>query len=88
MLSQLLSKCPRYIVASSERCASQLGGGIQDSTDDLVVAGAPAEVAGEPLTRLGLRRIRITVQQRLSSNQQARRAEAALQRRMFQKFSL
>src|SRR5215831_12843589 len=67
---------------------SQLGGGIEDGTDDLVVAGAPAEVAGEPVARLGLRRVRIAVQQRLGSDQQARRAEAALQRCMFQKFSL
>src|SRR5262249_6518801 len=67
---------------------SQLGGGIEDGADDLVVAGAPAEVAGEPVARLGLRRIRIAVQQRLGSDQQARRAEAALQRRMLQEFSL
>src|SRR5215470_15136471 len=67
---------------------SQLGGGIEDGTDDFVVAGAPAEVAGEPVARLGLRRIRITVQQRLGGDQQARRAEAALQRCMFQEFSL
>jgi hypothetical protein len=46
---------------------SQFGGGIEDGTDDLVVTGAPAEVAGEPVARLGLRRIRITVQQRLGS---------------------
>jgi hypothetical protein len=39
--------------------ASQLGGGIEDGTDDLVVAGAPAEVASEPTARLSLRRIRI-----------------------------
>jgi hypothetical protein len=45
-LSQLLSKRPRYTVASSGRCGSQLGGGIENGTDDLVVAGAPAEVAG------------------------------------------
>jgi hypothetical protein len=56
--------------------------------DVLVVASAPAEVAGEPVARPSLGRIRITVQQRLGSNQQARRAEAALQRSMFQDFSL
>src|SRR5215472_120540 len=67
---------------------SQLGGGIEDGADDLVVAGAAAEVAGEPVARLSLRRIQIAVEQRLGSDQQARRAEAALQRRMFQEFSL
>src|SRR5216683_6294205 len=90
----MLSKKIRGIVifaapaAVANSLGSQLGGGIEDGTDDLVVAGAPAEVAGEPVARLGLRRIRITVQQRLGSDQQARRAEAALQRRMFQEFSL
>jgi hypothetical protein len=68
--------------------ASHFGGGIEDGTDDLVVAGAPAEVAGEPVTRLGLARIRIAVEQRLGGDQQARRTEAALQRRMLQEFSL
>src|SRR5215475_4811148 len=74
--------------AVANSCATQLGGGIEDGTDDLVVAGAATEVAGEPVTRLGLRRIRIAVEQRLGGDQQARRAEAALQRRMFQEFSL
>src|SRR6516165_10783428 len=67
---------------------SAVGGGIEDGTNDLVVAGTAAEVAGEPVARLGLRWIRIAVEQRLGGNQQARRAEAALQRRMFQEFSL
>src|SRR5215467_3502237 len=68
--------------------ASQLRGGIKDGADDFVVAGAPAEVAGEPVASLGLRRIRIAIQQRLGSDQQARRAESALERRMFEEFSL
>src|SRR6202030_4406722 len=68
--------------------ASQLGGSIEDGADDFVIAGAAAEIAGEPVTRLVLCRIRIAVQQRLGSDQQARRADAALQRRMFQEFSL
>src|SRR5712671_5246149 len=90
----MLSKKVRGIVifaapaAVANSLGSQLGGGIEDGTDDLVVAGAPAEVTGEPVARLGLCRIRITVQQRLGSDQQARRAEATLQRCMFQEFSL
>src|SRR5262245_61752254 len=83
--TRLFGSVARSVVNS---LASQLGGGIEDGTDDFVVAGAPAEVAGEPVARLGLRRARIAVQQRLGSDQQARRAEAALQRRMFQEFSL
>src|SRR5215471_8792370 len=68
--------------------ASQLGGGIEDGADDLVVAGAPAEVAGEPVARLGLGRIRIAVEQRLGGDQKPRCAEPALQRRMLQEFLL
>ena len=68
--------------------AAHLGGGIENGTDDLVVAGAPTEVAGQPVAHLGFRRIRIAVQQRLGRNQQARRAEAALQRRMLEEFPL
>jgi hypothetical protein len=33
--------------------ASQLGGCIEDGADDFVVAGAPAEVAGEPVAQRG-----------------------------------
>src|SRR5271168_4318043 len=68
--------------------ASQLGGSIKNGADDFVIAGAAAEIAGEPVPRLGICRVRITLKQRLGGDQQARRAEAALQRRMFQEFSL
>src|SRR5262245_47142136 len=37
--------------AVANSIASQLGGGIEDGTDDFVVAGALAEVAGEPVAR-------------------------------------
>jgi hypothetical protein len=47
---------------------SQLGGGIENGTNDFIVAGAPAEVAGQPVARVALGRIRVTVQQRLSSD--------------------
>jgi hypothetical protein len=39
---------------SSERCGSQLCGGIENGTDDFVVAGAAAEVAGQPVARRAL----------------------------------
>src|SRR4029077_12140107 len=68
--------------------ASQLGGSIENSTNDLVVAGASAEITSEPVARLGFGRIRVAVQQRLGRDQQARRAETALQRCVFQEFLL
>src|SRR6516225_11395589 len=63
-------------------------GGIEHGADDLIVAGTPAEVAGEPVARLGLRRARIAVQEGFGGDQQARRAEAALQGRVLQEFPL
>src|SRR6202162_4695843 len=65
-----------------------LGGGVENGADDLVVAGAPAKVAGEPVARLGFRRIRIAVQQGLGRDQHTRRTEAALERRMLEEFPL
>ena len=40
--------------------------------DDLVVAGAAAEVAGQPVAHLGLGRVRVLVEQRLGRDQEAR----------------
>src|SRR5215813_13970577 len=68
--------------------AAHLGGGIEHGADHLVVAGAAAEIAGEPVARLGLGRAGIAVEQRLGGDQQARRAEAALQRGVLQKLAL
>src|SRR5208282_1218206 len=73
--------CP-IIYSETVSLPPQLGGGVKNGADVLVVAGAPAEVAGEPVARFGFRRIRIAVQQGLGCDQQARRAETALQRRM------
>src|SRR5690348_15458265 len=75
----------RAIAASG---AAHLGGRIEHGADNLVVAGAAAEVAGEPVARLGLGRIRIAVEQRLGGDQNAGRAEAALQRRVLEELSL
>src|SRR5262245_40069516 len=83
--TRLFGSVARSVVNS---LASQLGGGIEHGADDLIVAGAPAEVAGEPVARLGLRRARIAVQQGFGGDQQARRAEAALQGRVLQEFPL
>src|SRR5436190_18603669 len=76
----------RLIRANS--LASQLGGSIEDGADDLVIAGAAAEIAGEPVPRLGICRVWIALEQRLGGDQQARGAKAALQRCMLQEFSL
>src|SRR5450759_4403146 len=74
--------------AHANSLPTQLGSSVKNGADDLVVAGAPAKVAGEPVARLGFRRVRIAVQQGLSRDQQARRAETALKRRMLEEFPL
>ena len=48
--------------------------------DDLAVAGAAAQHAGERVADLGLGRLRVRAQQRLGAHQHARRADAALRR--------
>src|SRR5207248_9034090 len=63
------------------------GGGLHRA-HDLVVAGAPAEIAREPEADLALARIRIALQQRLGGDQETRRANAALQSRELQEFLL
>ena len=67
---------------------SHLRGRIQHGADDLVVAGAAAEVAGQPVARLVFGRVRVGVEQRLGGDQQARRAEAALQGRVLEELLL
>src|SRR2546426_3802022 len=62
--------------------------GIQHRADDLVVAGAATEIAGEPVPRFFLGRIRLRVQQRLGGDDEPRRADAALQRGMLEKLLL
>ena len=55
-------------------------GGERDRIDDLLVAGAAAQVAADRLADLLLGRPRVGVEQRLRRDQHARRAVAALQR--------
>src|SRR5882672_9136834 len=54
-------------------------GGRQHRTDDLVVSGAPAQIAGEPVAHLGFGRVGIALEQRLGGDQDAGRTDAALQ---------
>src|SRR6187549_1073146 len=57
----------------------QLGGGMLDGFDDVDVAGAAAEVAGDRLADLLLRRVRVARQQGGAGEHHPRRAVAALQ---------
>src|SRR5919108_2367435 len=68
--------------------SSDVGGGIHHGAHDLVVAGAAAEIAGQPVAHLGLAGIRIAVEQGFRGDQEARRTDAALQGGMLQKFLL
>ena len=52
---------PQWAIKMTHSLGSQLGGGIENGANDFVVAGAPAEVAGQPVARLALGGIRITV---------------------------
>jgi hypothetical protein len=49
-------------VALANSLTSQFVGGIEHGADDFIVTGAPAEVASEPVARLGFRRVGIAVQ--------------------------
>src|SRR6185503_11821895 len=68
--------------------SSHLGGGVHHRANDLVVAGAAAQVAGQPVAQLGLARVGVLLQQRLGGHQEARRADAALQRRVLDELAL
>jgi hypothetical protein len=50
-----------------------------DRADDVLVAGAPADLTGEHLADLGLGRVRVAVEQPARGHHHAGRAEAALQ---------
>src|SRR5258706_10152724 len=54
-----------YAMADLPPRGAQLGGGVGDRADDLVVAGAAAQVAGQPVADLGLVRVRVAIEQRL-----------------------
>src|SRR4051812_23700989 len=62
--------------------------GVEHGAHDLVVPGAAAQIAGQPVAGLFLGRVRVLVEQRLGRDDKARRAEAALQRRVFEEFLL
>ena len=59
-------------------------GGVEHGADDLVVAGAAAEVAGQPVADRASSAFGLVVEQRLRRDDEARRADAALQRRVLE----
>src|SRR5690606_5259186 len=65
-----------------------LGGSVHHGTYDLVVAGAAAKVAREPVAHLGLGRVRSAVEQRLGRNEEAGGTDSALQGGMLEKLAL
>src|SRR5262249_52324008 len=60
-------------------CRAQLGGRVLNGLDDLVVARAAAQVAGDAVPDLLVRRIGMPLQEVARAHQHAGRAEAALQ---------
>src|SRR5437868_15269510 len=54
---------------------------VHHGADDLVVSGAPAQVAREPVADLRLGGIGLPLEERLARHEEARRADAALERR-------
>src|SRR5262249_609145 len=67
---------------------SQGRGRVLHRADDLVVSRAPAKVPRQPEADLVLRRIRRALEQRLAGHQEARRADAALERCMLEELLL
>src|SRR5581483_3065853 len=68
--------------------SSHLGGSVEHGADDLVIAGAAAEIAGQPVAHFRLARVGLPVEQRLRSDQEAGRADPALQRSVLQELAL
>src|SRR4051812_12352295 len=69
-------------------CSLHHARGVLYGPHNLVVAGAAAEVSGKSEADLFLGRIGVPGQQVLRRHQKSRRADAALQRRVFEEFLL
>src|SRR5256885_10809087 len=80
--------CPFVPFSAMALTLSHHDRGALNGGHDLVVPGAPAEVAGEPVTDLRLARIRIALEQGPAGHQEAGRADPALQRRVLQELRL
>src|SRR5687767_285172 len=78
-----LTEAPMPLLAMAS--APHVRGGRLDRLDDIVIAGAAAQIAIEPLPDLPLRGIRLALEQVDRAHDHARRAEAALQRMVLAK---
>src|SRR3990167_8421775 len=79
--SRRLMLAPRSLAVAmiASLLPRHLLGGVLDGLDDIVVPGAAAEVALEPVAYLPLRRLRVALDELGGRHDHARRAEAALQ---------
>src|SRR5262249_12515934 len=75
-------------VVNSRSELTTLLGGVKDGADDLVVAGAAAQVAGQPVPYLFLARLGVLLQQCLGGDDEAWRANATLQSRVLEELLL
>ena len=67
------------VIAASGLLPARIGRGCLHRADDVLIAGAPAQVALEAVANLLGRRIRVGAQDLVRGEHHARRAEAALQ---------
>ena len=75
--------------ASSHRSASSnFVRRIQDGAHNLVITGAAAQITGEPVSDLDLRRIGVAIEQRFRGHQESRSAYSALERCVLEKLRL
>src|ERR1700742_3048087 len=76
-----LAPSPPILISSSADISGlpELGGCPEDGFDDVLVAGAAAQVAGQRPAHVLLGRVGVLVEERLGGQHHARRAEAALQ---------
>src|ERR1700730_6525126 len=79
---------PYVIVSAMGLSLSHRRGGIHHRAHDLVVPRAPAEVAGEPVADLGLRRVERPLEQGLGRHEEPGGADAALERGALQELLL
>src|SRR6185295_15108652 len=78
--------CP--FVSAMSLALSHSRGCVHHRAHDLVIARAPAQVAGQPVAHLGLRRVGRLLEQGLAGHQHARGADAALERGALQELLL
>src|SRR5688572_24883785 len=83
-----LSSFSGWGITLAMSASAHFSGGVEHRLDDLVVTGAAAEVARQPVAHLFFSRIVVAFQQRLRRDQHARRADAALERGVLEELAL